>query len=69
MSWWTRNQKPLFIVRESAGGAEILRYRTDSAFKVIKTLRHRYRSGKLLAPSVSIHRKDKTVAILNLNQM
>lgn len=69
MSWWTRERKPLFIVRETTGGSEILRFRTYSAFKVIKILRHRYRSGKLLAPSVSIHQKDKTVAILNLNQM
>lgn len=68
MSWWTK-RKPLFIVRETAGGAEIMRIWTDNCYKVIKILRRRYRSGKLLTPGVSIHRKDKTIAILNLNQM
>lgn len=70
MTWWIRlRRKSLFIVREAEGGAEIMRFWTDNGYKVIKILKRRYRSGKLLTPSVSIHRKEKTVAILNLNLM
>ena len=68
MSWWFK-RKPLFIVREADGGAEIMRFYTDNALKVTQILTRRYRAGKLLNPHVSIHRKDQTIAILNLAYM
>ena len=68
MSWWFK-RKPLFIVREADGCAEIMRFYIDNASKVTKILKRRYRAGKLLNQHVSIHHKDQTIAILNLTYM